>query len=246
MSRKFYCPVDVSNQYVSKEVKKWYCSVGGVSKKVKKAYCSVDGLSKLFYEDGGGGGITVDFEHYYSSGGTYSVHNYLTLSEVMDVCYATYLQYVGTYPSTYPHIQYFIDHWQEIKSAILDKVDRAHLSIANTQCRISSMKSGQDIRTIVTLYLNNYLDYTTTDPFPMVVKINRQQTSSLGLIRYTIQPTPNQPPQNRSLVTDVYDGSYSVGSVTSMSSNVNFIGYNSYDNTGTYAVYFASFGMKKV
>lgn len=75
MSRKFYCPVDVSNQYVSKEVKKWYCSVGGVSKKVKKAYCSVGGLSKLFYEDGGGssGHTKIVFLENYSSGTTYDL-----------------------------------------------------------------------------------------------------------------------------------------------------------------------------
>ena len=242
---KMYIGVDGGSGGIARNVKDIYIGVNGVARKVVKGYIGVNGVARQFWGTGGGG-ITVDFEHYYSSGGTYSVHNYLTLSEVMDVCYATYLQYVGTYPSTYPHIQYFIDHWQEIKSAILDKVDRAHLSIANTQCRISSMKSGQDIRTTVTLYLNNYPDYTATDPFPMIVKINRQQTSDLGLIRYTLQTTPNQPPQNRSLITNVYDGSYSVGSVTSMSGNANFIGYNSYDNTGTYAVYFASFGMKKV
>lgn len=75
MSKKFYAPVESSGNYVSKEVKKWYASVGGVSKKIVKAYCSVGGLSKLFYVDGGAvtGKTKVVFLENYDSSTTYDL-----------------------------------------------------------------------------------------------------------------------------------------------------------------------------
>ena len=69
MSHKFYVPVLVNNQSVSKEVKEWYfpllTSGQLLSKKIVKAYCAVlengQSVSKLFYEAGASASGNWDF-----------------------------------------------------------------------------------------------------------------------------------------------------------------------------------------
>lgn len=194
MSKKFYAPVESSGNYVSKEVKKWYASVGGVSKKIVKAYCSVGGLSKLFYVDGGAvtGKTKVVFLENYQSDVQYT----LDFADIEDTIryYFEELAYINEGARAYAETQTatailprFFLILDAVTNAIEDIVTYVENQITNeTEINISSalISSGSNVYTLRI----NFDIYNSSFTGETVVESASLDTVG-GFFRYNATPT---------------------------------------------------------
>lgn len=208
MANTIYVPVGG----LSDEVEKFYASVGGLSKEVIKGYCSVGGLSKQFY---GSGGSSLIFEYDYQDNTTYEIHNYLTIDYILEACYNEFIDCFGSYSTQYNQIQYLINHWQTIKTAIINKLGSQSYSVQNIRVYIFFNTADPNNDVMIDVYYGN-------DTFPKRVKTKQtgcRATDNWGNVYYTLgTSTPVPPQQKKHFITYVFPSSYTIDDTPSSSS----------------------------
>ena len=235
MAKKAY--VGVSD--VARNCSKIYVGVNNVTRKVVKGYVGVNGVAQQFWGDSD----SLIFEYDYQDNTVYSIHNYLTLEDVLTACYN---EFIRRYGSQSDEFVYLINNWQTIKSAIITTAENTGYNIQNIRVTITHETSGSVPYINITVWYGD-------DAFPKNVKTITycKRTDSFGNILYMLQPpsqAPSTPPPQGDywFTTNVFGSYYRVDTTQRQASvNMTYIGlYNS--NSAIEEITMSNFGMKKL
>lgn len=181
------------------------------------------------------------FEYDYQKNTEYYVHNFLTLSDVLQLDYEKFVELFRSYSSQYSDMTYLINNWGLIKLAIMNAINTSGYAIRDIIVHITKNPSNSYTRVQV-VYGN--------DTFPRAVKTlnsNDYKYTYRGNVCYYLNISSPTPPQTRKvLTTDVYADHYSVGSIGSTSGVINRIGYYCGIDTNTMTASLANFGLEVI
>lgn len=229
------CYVGVNN--LAQNCSKIYVGVNNVARKVVKGYVGVNGIAQQFW----GSGDSLIFEYDYQDNTIYSIHNYLTLEDVLTACYNEFIKRYGSQDAEFV---YLINNWQTIKSDIITTAENTGYNIQNIRVAIRHETSGSTPYIDITVWYGD-------DTFPKNVKTSTycKRTDSFGNIYYILlsknEAPSTPPPQGDYWFTTAIFGSYYRVNTLQRPASVNMSYIGLYSGTAVPEINMSNFGMKK-